>query len=230
MKRTAFTLIELLVVVAIIAVLVSILLPSLSKARAAARAVVCQSSLRQIGLGFTSYAQSNNDNFPAVYGTDMSSPTVPTTDSEWYAQLASYDIRRENMLCPDDKLAKKEDSESVLRSYIFNAMFGFGKSTTKIEMPTRKIILSERSDTDASITALGSSMTLFEHLIYPAMTQVSLWQGLINSDRHNTRSNYLFVDGHVEAMMLSQTLGNDAADTTGATPSESNMHYISDFK
>jgi len=56
MKARGFTLIELLVVVAIIALLVSILLPSLSRAREQARRAVCLSNLHQCGVGFSQYA------------------------------------------------------------------------------------------------------------------------------------------------------------------------------
>ncbi|MBN1347622.1 MAG: prepilin-type N-terminal cleavage/methylation domain-containing protein [Phycisphaerae bacterium] len=56
----AFTLIELLVVVAIIALLISILLPSLSRAREMARASVCSSNMRQLYMAWTYYAQDHN--------------------------------------------------------------------------------------------------------------------------------------------------------------------------
>ncbi len=56
-----FTLMELLVVISIIALLMSILMPSLQKARELARKVVCQSNLRQIGLGMGVYIASESD-------------------------------------------------------------------------------------------------------------------------------------------------------------------------
>lgn len=59
--RDAFTLIELLVVVAVIALLISILLPALSAARRASQQVVCLSNMRHVGLGAILYAQDNGD-------------------------------------------------------------------------------------------------------------------------------------------------------------------------
>ncbi len=62
--RSAFTLIEVLVVVAIIALLVAILLPSLSRAREQAKRAACASNLHQQGLGMYSYANDNRAFLP----------------------------------------------------------------------------------------------------------------------------------------------------------------------
>ena len=63
-KTKAFTLIELLVVVAIIALLISILLPSLARAREIAKRAVCSANLKGIGTGLKVYANDNYDWYP----------------------------------------------------------------------------------------------------------------------------------------------------------------------
>jgi prepilin-type N-terminal cleavage/methylation domain-containing protein/prepilin-type processing-associated H-X9-DG protein len=71
--RAGFTLVELLVVIGIIALLIAILLPSLAKARAAARDVACLSNLKQIGVAFQIYGNDFKGVWPKP-ATPLTSP------------------------------------------------------------------------------------------------------------------------------------------------------------
>jgi prepilin-type N-terminal cleavage/methylation domain-containing protein len=87
-KRKGFTLIELLVVVAIIALLISILLPSLSRARELAKRAVCASNLRGIGQGLHIYANDNREWFPVHFHRPTITPGPPTeTGIQYMGQL-----------------------------------------------------------------------------------------------------------------------------------------------
>lgn len=66
-QRRGFTLIELLVVVAIIALLISILLPSLTSAREQARTAKCAANMKQVGIAFGSYLAENRGVYPNSY-------------------------------------------------------------------------------------------------------------------------------------------------------------------
>jgi prepilin-type N-terminal cleavage/methylation domain-containing protein len=76
--RRGFSLIELLVVIAIIAILAALLLPTLSRAKAAARRTTCISNLKQISLGVLMYADDHNQRLPAGSG-------LVTNVSRWHA-------------------------------------------------------------------------------------------------------------------------------------------------
>jgi prepilin-type N-terminal cleavage/methylation domain-containing protein/prepilin-type processing-associated H-X9-DG protein len=104
-KSSAFTLVELLVVIGIIAVLISILLPTLSSARQAANATKCAAALREIGNAFQMYAGENKGYYPPMraicaattYRITFSSvppvdfsPTPGVQQDYWMYFLAKY--------------------------------------------------------------------------------------------------------------------------------------------
>ncbi len=187
--KNSFTLIELLVVVAIIAVLVALLLPTLASARERARTVVCQSQLKQNGETIFLYAQNNKDRLPP-FCYDFSG--VPQRD--WRSMLR-LDLNH----CPSSEEKNPSDWEYYC-SYGGNAFLGTGTIYTPaggdsgavnqisgVEQPTKIMLLF-----DVRMRGLGwHSLHLW---LYAASPTGYVYA---HAFRHSYQMNVLFCDGHV---------------------------------
>lgn len=103
-KREAFTLVELLVVIAVIAVLMSILMPSLQRVRKIAKATIYRSNVKQWGLIFNLYAQDNESKLPqSVFGGSLTSQ-----EAYWIISTLPYYSEKDIRLCPSTKVVRDQ--------------------------------------------------------------------------------------------------------------------------
>ncbi len=196
-----FTLIELLVVMAIIAILASILMPVLARARESARKASCQSNLRQIGSAIAMYIQDYDETFPKG---------VNSPDSEVWGQPFYPYVRNANVFrCPSlpQNHAQEYDRPTALGIRLVELGYGWNAGTS-YGLATDGMGYWYGDGAPwvglAMIPAPADTMVVGDLMPHAGNWNWAYWDDSYNVRApaivHNGGGNYLFVDGHVKFM------------------------------
>jgi prepilin-type processing-associated H-X9-DG protein/prepilin-type N-terminal cleavage/methylation domain-containing protein len=235
-----FTLVELLVVIGIIAILIAVLLPALSRARGLAQSIACLNNLRQLQTCWLMYANDHAGTLPpnlSVYDLSTGEP-IPGLDLRltWCAGNVRQDVNTANIErgylfaynrstaiyhCPADKARVAGSNVRHTRSYSMSqSVTGIRFGSVLACIPTFQNLTQIRSPEPANLFVF---LDVHEDQIVDSLFGIPLpgdpldgiWFDL-PANRHNDGCNLSFADGHVEhwkwaVAKVSRSLGQDVA-------------------
>lgn len=211
---------ELLIVIAIIALLVSLLVPVLADVRKSAMGVECLSHLRNIGQAVTMYCSDHHGEFP------LSSHTAGSLvdSAAWLNSLEKYGVTDQDRFCPLDL-----NADQKLTSYATNEHFEPLAAGIDYNPFTGQPIPGGRTivyDNSSMIPRPYATIYAYEPDSPGTVDHLSTHEFATSDDvadaiavrRHLDAANYLFVDGHVRSWLWSDFSARFSPQTSPFDP------------
>jgi prepilin-type N-terminal cleavage/methylation domain-containing protein/prepilin-type processing-associated H-X9-DG protein len=214
MDRGAFTLIELLVVIAIIAILASLLLPALARAKEKASGISCVNNLKQLTLAAVLYSGDFNDKIIPnllsdtnawIGGAVVGLPGATNLADIRNGRLFPYNQSEQIYRCPSDKLPMRIGGRNVLRvrSYSLNGMMGentpWASNDVHPRIPENRKFsdVKDPGASQANFFVDEQAESIDDGYFAVDSWQSSYWRNTMAS-RHGNGSPLSFADGHAE--------------------------------